>query len=159
MSDSLAAWVVRHRTAVVALVAIVLAAALASAAATRSSSTAIPASAGQRLRATALRVATADGDPKPASIIAVRTTFARAMAAVGGGDRVPGNPGEAVYVVLMKGDFTANDASTPSGGRAPTGHYWSAIYDAGTFAGIEAGLTARPPAVSLQTLGPVSDLT
>jgi hypothetical protein len=42
---------------------------------------------------------------------------------------------------------------------APTGHYFSAIFDAATFVTLEAGVGNRPPPVPLQTLGPVLNLT
>ena len=124
------------------------------------SDAASPAAVAHRLRTMALHaVAICDG-ARPAWILAVRTTFSNAMAVVGGGNDIADNPTDAVYLVLMKGNFTLHNAGpVPSCARAPTGHYFSAIYDAATFVTLEAGLGNQPPPVPLQTLGPVLNLT
>jgi hypothetical protein len=118
-----------------------------------------PAAVARRLRAMALHeVAVCDG-ARPASIRAVRTTFSKAIATVGGDNDIADNATDAVYLVLMKGDFTlSNGGPAPSCGHAPTGHYFSAIFDAATFVTLEAGLGNHPPPVPLHTLGPVSNL-
>jgi hypothetical protein len=125
------------------------------------SGAASPAAAARRLRTMALRaVAICDG-AKPAWILAVRTTFSTAMAMVGGGNDIADTATDAVYLVLMKGDFAFRDSGPvlPSCAQAPTGHYFSAIFDAATFVTLEAGLGNHPPPVPLQTLGPVLNLT
>jgi hypothetical protein len=101
-------------------------------------------------------VAICDG-AGPAWILAVRTTFSKALATVGGGNDIADNEADPVYLVLMKGDFTLGPV--PSCAYAPTGHYFSAIFDAATFVTLEAGLGNHPPPVPLQTLGPVLNLT
>ena len=119
-----------------------------------------PATVARRLRAMALRaIASCDG-AAPASILAVRTTFSKAMAMVGGGNDIADNATDAVYLVLMKGDFTLYDGGpVPSCAHAPTGHYFSAVFDAATFVTLEAGVGNRPPPVPLRTLGLVLNLT
>lgn len=119
-----------------------------------------PAAVARRLRAIALHSVTICDGGRPARISAVRTTFGKAMAAVGGGgDGITDNAGQAVYLVLMKGYFNLY-----SGGPAlacvkqVAGHYFSAVVDAATFVTLEAGLGNRPPAVPLRTLGPVLNL-
>lgn len=122
------------------------------------SGAASPAALARRLRTTALHAVTIC-DARPAWILAVRTTYTKAMAMTGGGIEIAGNATDAVYLVLMKGDFTLhNDGPVPSCAHAPTGHYFSAIFDAATFVTIEARLGNRPPPVPLQTLGPVLNL-
>jgi hypothetical protein len=118
-----------------------------------------PAAVARRLRATTLHaVAICDG-ARPAWIRAVRTTFGKAVTAVGGGNDIAGKDTGTVYLVLMKGDFTLySGGPVPSCAQAPTGHYFSAIVDAATFVTLEAGLGNRPPPVPLQTLGPVLHL-
>ena len=119
-----------------------------------------PAAVARRLRTKALHaVAICDG-ARPAWIRAVRTTFSKAMTVVGGGNDIADKADGAVYLVLMKGDFTLyGGGPVPSCAQAPTGHYFSAIVAAATFVTLEAGLGNRPPPVPLQTLGPVLHLT
>jgi hypothetical protein len=118
-----------------------------------------PAAVARRLRAMALNwVAICDGT-RPARILAVRTTFSKAMAVVGGGDDIADNATDPVYLVVMKGDFTLyHGGPVPSCAHA-TGHYFSAVFDGATFVTLEAGLGNHPPPVPLQTLGPVLNLT
>jgi hypothetical protein len=119
-----------------------------------------PAAVAHRLRTMALHAVTNCHGAMPAWILAVRTTFSKAMAMAGGGNDIADNATDAVYLVLMKGDFIFNDGGpVPSCAHAPTGHYFSAIVDAATFVTLEAGLGNRPPPVPLQTLGPVLNLT
>lgn len=114
----------------------------------------------RRLRTMALHAVAICHGAGPAWIRAVPTTFSKAMATVGGGNDIAGNATDAVYLVLMKGDFTFNDGGpVPSCAHAPTGHYFSAVFDAATFVTLEAGLGNHPPPVPLQTLGPVLNLT
>ena len=126
------------------------------------SAAASPAVAAGRLRTMALHaVAVCDG-VRPAWIRAVRTTFSKAMAVVGGGDDIADNATDAVYLVLMKGYFTLDSggpAPPPCVPHGPTGHYFSAVVDAAPFVTLEDGVGDRPPPVPLQTLGPVLNLT
>jgi hypothetical protein len=109
-----------------------------------------------RLRALAWQAAKKDGDAKPQWIVAVRTTFAQAMAAADPGGSVPGvSPGTTVYLVLAKGSFTAESNPAGSSGAG----YLSAVIDARTFSSYAVHLSERGPAVALSTLGPQADLT
>lgn len=109
-----------------------------------------------RLRALALQAAKKDGDARPQWIVAVRTTFAQAMAAADQGGSVPGvSRGTPVYLVLAKGSFTAK--SNPAG--SSEAGYLSAVIDARTFSSYAVHLSERGPAVALSTLGPRADLT
>jgi hypothetical protein len=125
------------------------------------SAAAFPAAAAARLRTMALHAVTICGGARPAWILAVRTTFSKAMAVAGGGDDIADNATDAVYLVLMKGDFTLDTGASapPCAPYGPAGHYFSAIVDAATFVTFEVGVGNRPPLVPLQTLGPVLDLT
>jgi hypothetical protein len=123
------------------------------------SGAASPAGVARRLRTAALdTVAICDG-ARTAWILAVRTNFSKAIAAVGGGNDLAVNAADAVYLVLMKGDFTFYNGGPVRCARAPAGHYFSAIVDAATFVTLEAGLGNRPPAVLPQTLGSVLNLS
>ncbi len=57
----------------------------------------------------ALHAVTICDGARPAWIRAVRTTFARAMTVVGGGNDIADNAADAVYLVLMKGDLAFRD--------------------------------------------------
>jgi hypothetical protein len=122
-----------------------------------------PAAVERRLRAMILHDVAICGGARPAWIHAVRTSFSKAMAIpeLAQGTNIADDATAAVYLVLMKGDFVFNDGGpVPSGAcaHAPTGHYFSAIVDAATFATLEAGLGDRPLSVPPQTLGPVLNL-
>jgi hypothetical protein len=125
------------------------------------SASASPAELSRQLVTTAQHLVAACDGTRPARILAVRTTFSRAMATVGGGDDIADNAADPVYLVLMTGDFTLYDGAgpVPSCAHAPTGHYFTAVIDAATFVTLEAGLGNRPPPAPLQTLGPVLNLT
>lgn len=120
-----------------------------------------PAAVAGRLRATTLRAVTICDGAGPVWIRAVRTNFGTAMTVVGGGNDMADNATDAVYLVLMKGDFAFRDGGPvrSSCARAgPTGRYFSAVFDAATFVPLDAGLGNRPPPVPLRTLGPVLNL-
>lgn len=123
-----------------------------------------PAAVARRLRAMALHDVAICGGARPAWIHAVRTTFSKAMAIpdVAQGINVADDATDAVYLVLMKGDFIFHDGGAiPSGACAhgPTGHYFSAVFDAATFVTLEEGLGNRLfVPVPLETLGPVLNL-
>jgi len=121
-----------------------------------------PAAVAHRLRTKALHAVTICDGARPAWIRAVRTTFSKAMTLVGGGNGIADKDTDAVYLVLMKGDFAFRDSGPvpPSCAHAgPTGRYFTAIFDAATFVTLEAGLGNHPPPVPLQTLGSVLNLT
>jgi hypothetical protein len=110
-------------------------------------------------------VAICDG-ARTAWIRAVRTTFSKAMAIpdVAQGINTADDATDAVYLVLMKGDFILHDGGlVPPGVCAhtpPAGHYVLVIFDAATFVTLEDGLGDRPfVPVPLQALGPVLNLT
>jgi hypothetical protein len=158
-------WWSRHRRAVRYLsAAAVVAAAVSVPLATLSSATsvtagsAIPAAAAHQLSTIMLRKAAMSGDATPASIMAVTTTRAKALEAATPGDTLPGSAGQTVYLAVMKGNFTLNDASVPPGAHAPTGHYLAITFDAATFQTMDVGLSDQAPPVSLRSLGPVSSL-
>jgi len=125
------------------------------------SGAAAPAAVARHLRTKALHAVTICDGARPAWIRAVRTTFSKAMAVVGGGNDIADKAAGAVYLVLMKGDFAFRDSgpvrpSCAHGG--PTGRYFTAVFDAATFVTLEAGLGNRPLPVPLQTLGPALNL-
>jgi len=109
----------------------------------------VPSAAATKLQAQAFPAVKNHGDAKPDWIVAVRTTFAQAMAAVDRGGKVPTvNPGTPVYVYLGYGDFETG-----------AGSYISAIIDAKTFSVYESGLSHQGPALPLASLGPLASLT
>jgi hypothetical protein len=113
-----------------------------------------PATVAHRLRAMALHAVRSCDGAGPDWILAVRTTFGKAMTTVGGGNELADNAADGVYLVLMKGDFIFNDGGpAPSCANAPTGHYLSAVVDAATLVTLEEGLSNRPPPVPLRTIG------
>lgn len=109
-----------------------------------------------RLRALVLQAARKDGDARPQWSVAVRTTVARAMAAAGLGGSVPRiSPSTPVYLVLAKGNFTADNGPAGSSGTG----YLSAVIDARTFSSYAVHVSERGTAEPLSTLGPREDLT
>jgi hypothetical protein len=119
----------------------------------------VPASAIPRLTAIAHRAATINGDPNPAWITAVLTTRAKALTSATPGDYVPGSAHVKVFLITMRGHFTARNASRPPGAKAPTGRYLSLVIDAKTFQGLDFGIGPKPPPVLPASLGPVTYLT
>ena len=123
-----------------------------------------PAAVAHRLRAMALRDVAICGRARPAWIHAVRTTFSKVMAIpdVAQGINIADDATDAVYLVLMKGDLIFHDGGPILSGacaHAPSGHYFSAVFDAATFVTLEEGLGPRFVSVPLQTLGPMLNLT
>jgi hypothetical protein len=154
----------RHRrTATGAAVACIAAAALSvtltalSPAAGATAGSAIPAAAITRLTSTALAVARQNGDAGPLSAAAVTTTHTRALQEATPGDTVPQGGDQTVYLVVMKGRFTAS-FPMPAGTRKPTGTYLSITLNPATFQLMDLGLSYRAPSVSLGSFGPVSIL-
>jgi hypothetical protein len=119
----------------------------------------VPASAIPRLTAIAHRAATINGDPSPAWIAAVLTTHAKALTSATPGDYVPGSAHVKVFLITMRGHFTAREATGPPGAKAPTGRYLSLVIDAKTFQGLDFGIGPKPPPVLPASLGPVAYLT
>jgi hypothetical protein len=89
---------------------------------------------------------------------AVLTTRAKALTSATPGDFVPGGD-TPVFLVTMRGHFTATTASRPPGAAAPAGSYLSIVLDARTFQVLDSGLSPSPPPVSPASLGPVTYLT
>jgi hypothetical protein len=118
----------------------------------------VPTSAIGRLTAIAHRAATINGDPAPAWITAVMTTRAKALTSATPGDYVPGSAHVKVFLITMRGHFTAREASGPPGARAPAGRYLSLVVDAKTFRGLDFGIGPKPPPVPPASLGPVTYL-
>ena len=112
-----------------------------------------------RLTAMAHRAATINGDPRPVWIAAVLTTRAKALTSATPGDYVPGSAHVKVFLITMRGHFTAREAAGPPGTKAPTGRYLSLVIDAKTFQGLDFGIGSKPPPVLPASLGPVTYLT
>jgi hypothetical protein len=121
--------------------------------------TQVPASAIGRLTAMARRAATINGDSAPAWITAVLTTHARALTSATPGDYSPGSAHIKVFLITMRGHFTARDAPGPPGAKAPTGRYLSLVIAVKTFQGLDFGIGPKPPPVSPASLGPVTYLS
>jgi hypothetical protein len=118
---------------------------------------AVPASAIARLTSTALAVARRNGDAGAVSAEAVTTTRAKALREATPGDTVPQGGGQTVYLVVMKGRFTAS-FPMPAGTRKPAGTYLSITLSPATFQLMDLGLSSHAPSVSLGSFGPVSML-
>jgi hypothetical protein len=118
----------------------------------------VPASAIPRLTAMAGRAARAQGDRAPEWVSVVVTTHEKALTSATPGDFVPGSEHTIVYLVTMKGHFTAYNASPPSGARLPIGTYSSFVINTKTFQGMDGGLSDKPPPVAPASLGPVTYL-
>lgn len=119
-----------------------------------------PVTTAERLHAMALRSVASCLGARPDWILAVRTTFSKATAIAGEAAITADKATAAVYLVLMKGDFTLYDGGpVPSCAHAPTGHYFCAIIDAATFLTLDSSLRRRPPLVPLQTFGTVLHLS
>jgi hypothetical protein len=122
-----------------------------------------PAAVAHRLRVLALHAVRSCDGAGPAWIHAVRTTFgeAKAIPDVAEGINVAESPAASVYLVLMKGDFIFNDGGRIPPGlceHGPSGHYYSALFDAATFVTLESGLGDHRFPIALRTLGPVLSL-
>lgn len=130
----------------------------ASSAATRTALPAVPAVAAQRLGTIMETVAKMSGDARPAWIEAVMTTRDKALQIATPGDTIPRSIGQTVYLTVMKGNFTLQDAPVPTKAHAPTGHYLAITFHPGTFQIMDLGLHNQAPRIPLRTLGPVSTL-
>ncbi len=121
--------------------------------------TQVPAQAIGRLTAMAHRAATINGDSAQAWITAVVTTHAKALTSATPGDYSPGSADIKVFLITMRGHFTARDAPGPRGAKAPTGRYLSLVIEARTIRGLDFGIGPKPPPVSPASLGPVTYLS
>ena len=119
----------------------------------------IPAAALARLTKVAREVARANGDVHASHVLAVATTHAAALRVATPGDSTPSVPaGMPVYLITMRGRFTAYDSSPPSGGSLPKGTFLAVVVDAATFRVTDWGLGTRPSPVKLSLLGRVHTL-
>jgi hypothetical protein len=89
----------------------------------------------------------------------VLTTRAKALTSATPGDYVPGSAHIKVFLITMRGHFTATEATGPPGAKAPSGRYLSLVIDAKTFRGLDFGISPKPPPVPPAGLGPVTYLT
>jgi hypothetical protein len=119
----------------------------------------IPQSAIPKLQTFASRVAKAVGDPHPIWVKAVMTTHAKALRVATPGDKVYNRLTQPVYLIVMRGKFTAYAASVPAGGRVPTGTYFAVVITTRGFQVMDDGLSNRAPSMPLSELGPVSILS
>jgi hypothetical protein len=111
-----------------------------------------------RLTAIARRAAAVNGDSHPEWITAVVTTRAKALTSATPGDYVPGSARVRVFLITMRGHFTAISAPGPPGAKAPAGRYVSLVINAQTFQGLDFGISPGPPPVQPDSLGPVTYL-
>jgi hypothetical protein len=118
----------------------------------------VPHSAIARLTAIARRAAAVNGDSHPQWITAVVTTRAKALTSATPGDYVPGSARVRVFLITMRGHFTATGGSGPPGAKAPAGQYVSLVINARTFQGLDFGISPKPPPVPPASLGPVTYL-
>jgi hypothetical protein len=119
----------------------------------------IPAAALARLTKIAREMARANGDVHASHVLAVATTHAAALRVATPGDATPSVPaGMPVYLITMRGRFTAFDSSPPSGASLPKGTFLAVVVDAATFRVTDWGLGTRPSRVKLSSLGRVDTL-
>jgi hypothetical protein len=102
------------------------------------------------------RAARAQGDRAPEWVSVVVTTHEKALTSATPGDFVPGSEHTVVYLVTMKGHFTAYNFPRSHRAPMPTGTYSSFVINAKTFRGMDSGLSDRPPPVAPASLGPVT---
>jgi hypothetical protein len=118
-----------------------------------------PAPAIPRLTAIGSRAAETSGGTAPLQMTAVLTTHAKALTSATPGDFLPGPGDIPVFLVTIRGRFTASAACLPPGAAAPAGTYPSIVVDARTFQVLDSGLSPSPPPVPPASLGPVTYLT
>jgi hypothetical protein len=117
----------------------------------------MPSATVSRLTSAALRIARGSGDPRPASVLVVRTTHARALRVATPGDTVAGNMRKFVYLVVMRGDFTYNGPQPP-GSHPPTETYLAVTIDPVTLKVLDLGLSKHAPVIPLSTFGRITRL-
>lgn len=120
-------------------------------------SAAMPSATLSRLTSTALRIARGSGDPRPVSVMVVRTTHARALRVATPGDTVAGDLRQQVYLVVMRGHFTYHGPQPP-GSHPPVEPYLSVTIDPATFRVLDLGLSKHAPVIPLSAFGPVTRL-
>jgi hypothetical protein len=118
----------------------------------------VPASAARRLTAIADRAVTVNHGHGVTWASAVVTTRPKALTSATPGDLAPNDEKTVVYLVTVKGHFVATAVSVPPGAHAPTGTYMSMVINAKTFAGLDFGLSPKPPPVAPASFGPVTYL-
>jgi len=119
---------------------------------------AIPAAAVPAMRTNMLELSRYMGDAHPTSVDAVLANRARALLAVSPDDKVPGSAGQTVYLIVLVGHFTDDNASVPSGAKIPTGRYLAVTINPATWAVEDLSLSNRAPTVSLGSYGPMDAL-
>jgi hypothetical protein len=118
----------------------------------------VPASAIHRLAVTAELAIERNEGHGVAWASAVVATHEKAPTSATPGDTVPIGEKTIVYLVTIKGHFTAVAFTGPPGARAPTGTYLSMVIDAKAFQGLDFGLSPKPPPVAPASLGPLTFL-
>jgi hypothetical protein len=117
----------------------------------------VPDSAIPQLTAVVAGAARRYGGGSPEWASAVITTHEQALTSATPGSRVPGREQAVVYLVTMKGQFTAVKAS-PVSGWHPSGCYLSLVLDVHTMRCADLGLALSPPPVDPASFGPVTYL-
>jgi hypothetical protein len=84
-----------------------------------------------------LKVASLNGDPRPASAIVVPTTRRIAEEVSAGDDGEPNTP---AYFLVLQGKFRAMDVPVPAGAAAPTGTILTLTIDPGSNTSSDFGL-------------------
>lgn len=106
----------------------------------------MPATTQVQLTGIAGQLARSNGDQHPQWVYVATMGYDRAREfAVAAKDQAPVSGNPPVYLIVMKGDFTATAASVPSGASAPSGTYLSAIYDARNFRSYQVGVANTEP--------------
>ncbi len=117
----------------------------------------LPSATASRLTSAALRIARGSGDPRPLSVLVVRTSHAQALRVATPGDTVAGDLRKPVYLVVMRGDFTYTGPQL-GGARPPTGSYLAVTLDPSTLKVLDLGLSRHAPVIPLRSFGPVTRL-
>ncbi len=159
MLHNVSRWLSRHRKAAIVIMAAVLVSVpLAASAASNTESTGIPPATISQLTAKALTLATRGGDANPGSMEAVATTRDKGLSVATPGDTVPGSASQNVYLVVIEGNFTLNDAPRPPKAPAPSGNYLAITLNTATLQVMDLGLSNQDPSASLGSLGVVYPL-
>ena len=110
-----------------------------------------------RLTQIAQREAQSLGDARVQSAEVVLTTRRRMNKALGFGYQASEDQNAKVFVIQLRGTFTCNECSHPSGANAPTGSAAQDVLTFGSLTTSDFGLTPNP--VVMQRMGPVMRLT
>ncbi len=104
------------------------------------------------------QVAVSNGDPTPTLAYAIRTTRGPAESVATGGDSVD-SPEAPVYLVVMYGHFTTNQAPTPNG-EVLTGSVVTFTVNTQTQQMMDGSIGNYSPSLaSLESLGPLESFT